>query len=85
MEKKKKKLGDLELVTNEDMRGNLALMSPEEVIRVAAIDEALLSEASRYGDIFILVGGQEIFSSFFFWLELGDGWGLWLGKGGRGC
>ena len=58
-------------------------MSPNEVIRAAATTAVLLSEASRYGDISLLMGGWGI--SSFFWPKLGNGGGLRLGKGERRC
>ncbi|RVW53102.1 hypothetical protein CK203_080666 [Vitis vinifera] len=51
------RLRDLESAIDGDLRGNLALMSPNEVIRAAATTEVLLSEASRQDD-----GGGELFS-----------------------
>ncbi|RVW19507.1 hypothetical protein CK203_114423 [Vitis vinifera] len=45
-------------VLDGDLRGDLALMYLEEVIRATATDEALLSKASRYGDVSLLAGGR---------------------------
>ena len=56
MEEEGAKLGGN--VLEGELRGDLATMSPEEVIRAAATDEALLSEASRYGDVSHLAGGR---------------------------
>ncbi|KAL6331633.1 hypothetical protein AAG906_011573 [Vitis piasezkii] len=67
----------------EGEKGDLASMSLEEVIRAAATDEALLSEASRYGDVSLLARGRGFFSpssSFLGQTLVKDG-SFGLGKG----
>lgn len=61
--KEEEKLGDMESAINGDLRGNLALMSSEEMIRAMATNEAFLSEASRHGGISLLMRGRGVFSS----------------------
>lgn len=57
-------------------------MSLEEVIRAAATDEALLSEASKYGDISLLAKGRGFFSpSSFLRRTLVKGGSFGLGRG----
>ena len=57
-------------------------MSLDEVIRAAATDEALLSEASKYGDISLLAKGRGFFSpSSFLRRTLVKGGSFGLGRG----